>query len=379
MEKSKTKQKNKLLPILAVALVALVVGVALLVTQCIGGGNPASMSSGELAQALAKEGDATIRLDGDVVLEGTVTVNGNKTLTGNGTIILGTALGDQWPEEEKPSWGMGCSKLEAQQASAMASALVVSKGFTLTLSESVIIDASGNANGILVESGAKLTVSGEAGVKNGRYANLVVAEGAEATVAGGSLLDGKTYNVINYGKLDISGGIVSGAKSGAVVYTTGAMTQSGGTVSRSGLHNVYVAAGTLTMTGGTNEAAAKDGIVVAKGASAEVTGGDITNCIHGLCNYGDLKAGAVELGECGIMNNEGANLDIKGTSVDTSEVYCLANNGGKVYAEDFTASKCDTCTVYNFSGDMEFKNLTISGSRDGNIANASGKDRKSVV
>ena len=128
MEKSKTKQKNKLLPILAVALVALVVGVALLVTQCIGGGNPASMSSGELAQALAKEGDATIRLDGDVVLEGTVTVNGNKTLTGNGTIILGTALGDQWPEEEKPSWGMGCSKLEAQQASAMASATASKAG-----------------------------------------------------------------------------------------------------------------------------------------------------------------------------------------------------------------------------------------------------------
>ena len=80
--------------------------------------------------------------------------------------------------------------------------------------------------------------------------------------------DGKTYNVINYGKLDISGGIVSGAKSGAVVYTTGAMTQSGGTVSRSGLHNVYVAAGTLTMTGGTNEAAAQDGLWVSKGASA---------------------------------------------------------------------------------------------------------------
>ena len=45
------------------------------------------------------------------------------------------------------------------------------------------------------------------------------------------------------------------------------------------------------MTGGTNESAAKDGIVVEEGAKADITGGDIASCIHGICNNGETNTG----------------------------------------------------------------------------------------
>ena len=367
----KTNNKPKLLAAGGVALAVLILLVILLLTRC-GGGITASMDSGELAQLLAAEGTHTIQLDGDVVLEEPLVVNGNKTIQGEGKIILGTALEGQWPETDVPTWGMGCADIAVEDAAAMPAAVTVSNGAKLTLSEGVILDAGNNANGILVQQRAKLTVSGQSGIRNGRYANLVIAADAEAQLSGGELLDGNVHNVINYGKLEMTEGTVSGAKAGAAIYTAGEMTQSGGTVSGAAFHNVYVAAGSMTMTGGTNTEAAKDGIRVAEGASADVTGGTITLCNHGLCNDGTMTAGAVLLNECGIMNYETGIMDLKGTTVDTSEVYCLANNGGTVNADSFTAARCDTCAIYNFSGDMNFTNLTVTGSRDGNIANAGG-------
>ena len=63
---------------------------------------------------------------------------------------------------------------------------------------------------------------------------------------------------------------------------------------------------------------------------------------------------------------------MKDTTVDTAEVYCLSNNGGTVNAENFTAIGCDTCAIYNFSGDMNLVNVTVEGSRDANISTAGG-------
>lgn len=367
----KTNNKPKLLAVGGVALAVLILLVILLLTRC-GGGFTASMDSGELAQLLAAEGTHTIELDGDVVLEEPLVVNGNKTIQGEGKLILGAALEGQWPNTNVPTWGMGCADIAVEDAGAMPAAVTVSSGAKLTLSEGVIIDAANNANGILLQERAELTVSGQSGIRNGRYANLVVADKAQAQLSGGELLDGNVHNIINYGKLELAGGTVSGAKAGAAIYTAGELTQSGGVVSGAVFHNVYVAAGTMTMTGGSNTEAAKDGIRVAQGAAAEVTGGEISLCNHGLCNDGTLNAGAVMLSQCGIMNYDTGAMDLKGTTVDTSEVYCLANNGGIVNAEDFTAKRCDTCAIYNFSGEMHFTNLTVTGSRDGNIANAGG-------
>ena len=368
----KTNNKPKLLAVGGVALAVLVLLVVLLLTRCGGGMITASMDGGELTELLAAEGNQTIQVDGDVVLEGPVVVNGNKTIQGEGTIILNTPLEGQWPKTDVPTWGMGCADIAVEDAQAMPAAITVSNGAKLTLGEGVVVDAGNNANGILVQQRAELTVSGQSGISNGRYANLVICDGAEVQINGGELLDGNVHNIINYGKLDLVDGNISGAKAGAAIYTAGELTQSGGSVSGAAFHNVFVAAGTMTMTGGTNTEAAKDGIRVAEGAVADVTGGTIMLCNHGLCNDGKLTAGAVMLNECGIMNYETGIMDLKGTTVDTSEVYCLANSGGTVNAVDFTAARCDTCAIYNFSGDMNFTNLTVTGSRDGNVANAGG-------
>ena len=349
METKKTQRSKKPLLITISCLIAAVIifGVVLVLTQCDNGAF--TPNGGALGKQLAAEGTATITLNEDVILDAPLVVNGNKTIIGSGKILLKVKQDGSWPESEKPSWGMGCAKVEAEDASAMPAALQVSKDASLNRQGSITVDAEGNANGIRLESGAQLKLSETAVIKNGRYANLIIAEGAQAEIAGGEIADGSKFNILNHGTLNVTGGEISGAKTGANVYSTGAFTQSEGTVSLSGLHNVYIAAGSFAMTGGVNTSAAKDGIVVAEGAKADITGGEISVCIHGLCNNGQASTGKLTFSECGIMNYEGAVLDIKGTTVDTSEVYCLANSGGKITAEDFTAKKCDTVAVYNFS------------------------------
>lgn len=372
METKNTQRSKKPLLITIACLVAaaIIFGIVLMLTQCDGGTQ--TVNSDALSKQLASEGTLTITLEYDVILDAPLVVNGNKTILGSGKIQLKTEQAGAWPESDKPAWGMGCASVEAADASAMSAALQVSGGASLTLGGSVTVDAEGNANGILLSENAELKLTENAAVKNGRYANLVIVKGAKASVAGGEVEDGNVFNILNHGALDVTGGQISGAKSGANIYTDGTASQSGGAVSLSGLHNVYVAGGSFTMTGGTNESAAKDGIVVEEGAKADITGGDIASCIHGICNNGETNTGKLTLAECGIMNYETGVLNIKGTTVDTSEVYCLANSGGKVTAEDFTAMKCDTVAVYNFSGDIVLKNLTVTGGRDGNISNAGG-------
>ena len=373
MDKQTKKGSKKPLVIGGVILAVVVIIVALLLTRCGTENGPggSAVDGSQLAQLLAQEGTQTIRVDENVVITGRVEVNGNKTIEGEGKIILSEPLEGTWADTDAPTWSMGCEMTPAEDATQMPAALNVTAGSSLKLG-GVTIDVQGNANGVLVEKGAKLEVAQDTLIQGGKYANLVVVEGAEVTLSGGQLLDSAVNNVINYGTLNITGGTISGAKAGAAVYNVGTMTQSGGTISGAGLHNVFVAEGSFTMTGGTNDGATKDGIVVAKGASAEVTGGTITNCVHGLCNSGTLNADAVLLSECGIMNYETGVMELVGTTVDTASVYCLANNGGQVTATDFTAAKCDTCAVYNFSGDIVLNNLTVTGSRDGNLSNAGG-------
>lgn len=366
----KTRKTGGWIALVGVLAVLVVLAVVLL-TQC-DVVRPGSIRGDQLAQLLAEPGDKVITLDGDVVITEPLTVVGNKTIEGNGTIILDVALEGTWPESDAPSWGMGCAKLSPEDAAQMAAAISLDKKASLTLGGSVVVDAKENANGIVLGDKSEFTVTGSATVKNGRYANLVIGKTATANLSAGQLLDGKAYNVINYGTVLLTGTTVSGAEAGAVLYTTGTAEQSGGKVEGASFHNVYVAAGSFRMTGGENTGAEKDGLVIAQGASAEVTGGDISACIHGLCNNGTAKAGAVTLTECGIMNAQTGQLELEGTTVDTSEVYCLSNNGGKVTGTDVTFKRCDTVAVYNFTGDMLLKNLKIEGSRDGNIANAGG-------
>lgn len=348
----------------------------LLLLICIGIGFCAksTVSAGELERRLKADGTDTIELNGDVKVKEELVVSGEKTLTGNGRIILASELDGEWPEGKgkTSSWGMGCTTLEAEDTSGMTAVLTVSDGATLTVKGSAKVDAGKKANAIHVENGGELVVDEKATVKNGRYANIVVNEKATAEIAGGKVQDAQSYGIINNGTLEITGGTLSGAEAGAVVYTTGTAAQSGGTIEKAGVHNVYVAEGEFTMTGGKNDSASKDGVLVQDGAKAEIEDGDITNCVHGLCNSGEMTAGAITLEECGIMNYKTGVLTLNKTTVDTAAVYCLANNGGKVKANKFTAKKCDTCAVYNFSGDMDLTDLTISGSRDGNIANGGG-------
>ncbi len=364
----KKKNTGKILGIIGgiVGLAVVIILILLLLTRCGGAGTPA-ISSGELAERLAAPGTDTIVIDDDIVIDGPLVVEGNKTITGKGKITLNTELPGNWPESDAPTWGMGCAKMNPEDATKLGAMVTVNGN--LTLDGGITLDANNLGNGILTKG--DVTVA-DATVTGGRYANLVVEKKAEAKLSGGQLLDGNVYNVINYGEVDLTGTNLSGAKGGAVLYTEGTVSQSGGNVEKAAFHNVYVAKGDFTMTGGTNDSASKDAIVIAADGSASVTGGSITNCNHGICNNGALEAGAITLNECGLMNNTGATMNLVGTTVDTSATYCLANNGGTVNAENFTAKGCDTCAVYNFSGDMNLKNLTVTDSRDGNISNAGG-------
>lgn len=333
-----------------------------------------TVSSGELSRRLKAEGTDTIQLDGDIKVDEPLVVNGTKTITGNGKIILTDELDGKFPDGKKKnsSWGMGCTKLDIEDTDAMAAVLNVSDGATITINGSAKVDAANKANAIHVADGGKLIVDGKATVENGRYANIAVSKKAEMEIKKGSVLNAKVYGIINAGTLEINGGTLSGATTGAVLYNTGKATQSSGTIEKAGVHNVYVAEGTFTMTGGTNGNATKDGVIVQKDATAEIKGGEISNCVHGLCNNGKMTAETITLKESGIMNYKPGVLELNKVAVDTAAVYCLANNGGKVIAKNFTAKKCDTCAIYNFSGDMELIDVTVTGSRDGNIANGGG-------
>lgn len=364
-DKKPMDKKNKIFvfSMAAVLLVLLAVSIGLLATNRI--------SQGALSRRLEAEGSDTIVIEGTVKINKSLVINGEKTIVGDGTIVLVNELAGEWPDDDKKnSWGMGCASLKLEETDKMAAAFQVSDGATLSLGGAVTLNASGNGNAICVANSGILTLTDKAVVQEGRYANVIVAEKATAELQGGSVKDSKVYGVINYGTLNISGGEHTGSE--AVIYNIGTATQSDGVVAEATAHNVYVAQGTFTMTGGTNEDASKDGVIVQDGASADIKGGDIKNCVHGLCNSGKLNGEAVALSECGIMNYKTGDLTISGTTVDTAATYCLANNGGKVEAKNFTAKKCDTCAVYNFSGDMNLTDLTVSGSRDGNIGNGGG-------
>lgn len=334
----------------------------------------ATITQGELIRRLEEDGTDVIELDGIVKIKKPLVVNGEKTLTGNGSIVLQADLDGEWPDEDSKNntWGTGCTKLHVEDTERMAAVLTVNDNAVLNVEGSVKVDANKKANGVHVMDGGELVLDDEGTVHKGRYANLVVTANGTATIQGGKVLDAQSFGVINAGALNIEGGILAGADRGAVLFNTGKTVQSAGTIEKAGIHNVYVEDGTFVMSGGTNNGAKKDGIVVSENGEANVSGGDITNCAHGLCNNGKMEVGKVVLSECGIMNYKTGNLTMVDTTVDTSAVYCLANNGGKVKATGFTAKKCDTCAVYNFAGDMELANLTITGSRDGNISNAGG-------
>ncbi len=371
-EQNDEKRRKKRLILLLILLLLFLSGcIGFLVWKFTGDSN---ISGSELAKRLAAEGTDTIEITGDIYVTKPLIVNGDKILTGSGRILVKSDLGGDWNEAENNTtgWGKGCSAVKTEDTSGMSVLLTIKGGATLTMKDSVEADAVKKTNGVLVEKDGSFFLTEKAVVSNGRYVNLMVAQGAMAEIVGGELENGLAFGVINDGKLTVTGGTLFGNSTGALVYTTGQTTQSGGTISSSRNHNVYVAAGTFAMTGGLNDKAAKDGILVADGAEAKVTGGTISNCNHGLCNSGSLYAGKVTLNECGIMNYTTGAMELSGTMVDTAAVYCLANSGGKVTATDFIAKGCDTCAVYNFSGDMVLTNLTVSGSRDGNVSNAGG-------
>ncbi len=363
-EENKKSRKKWLLLLIPILLLMLLLG------YC----SKSTVSAGELTRLLKSEGTETIRLNGNVEIKEPLVINGEKTISGSGKIILVNELKGEFPDEgsKSNSWGMGCTKLEIEDTDAMAAFFNVGEGATLTIDGSVDVDAAKKANAIHVAKGGKLIVKGKATIENGRYVNIAVAEEAAAEIKGGNILNAQSYGMINAGTLEISGGKLSGAEKGAVVFNLGTAVQSGGTIEAAGVHNVYVSSGTFTMTGGTNTGASKDGIVVQEGAVAKVEDGDINTCVHGLCNNGEMEVGKITLEESGIMNYKTGVLKIDGTTVDVSSAYCLANNGGKVSAKDFTAKKCDTCAIYNFSGDMELIDVTVTGSRDGNITNGGG-------
>lgn len=371
-KQKKSSKKAKWIILVCLLLVLAIAGtvVAMVLKNLAPDGRLAN--DAQLVRLLAKEGDATITLDKDILVDEPLVVNGNKTIEGSGSIILITDFEAAWPKDKNSSWGVGCTELKAEEAEKLPALFNIGDGASLTLGGDVTVDTEKRANGVLVGKNGSFTITGNAVVKNGRYANLVVEENATALLAGGELLDGGAYNVINNGNMELTGTNVSGAETGATVYTLGTVTQSGGTVANGSVHNVYVAAGSFTMTGGTNTGAKADGILVAAGATADVTGGSIADCNHGLCNKGTLNAKDVTLTGCGVMNYNSGVMDLLNVTSDTSDAYSLTNSGGKLRAENFTSLKCDTCAIYNFSGEMELINISVSGSRDGNIACVSG-------
>ena len=365
-EAGKKKKKLWLLTIPAVVLL-----LALLLVCC---GGLTGTSPGKLKNFLQSEGSGVIEIKGDVKIDEPLVVNGDKTIKGNGRIILKGELAGEWPKGSKKasSWGAGCTILDLEDTDKMSAILNVSDGATLTIDGSAKVDGNKFGNGIHVKDGGKLIVKGKSTIENGRYANIVISEKASAIIEGGSVNNAATHGVVNKGKLDITGGTLSGAETGAVVYNTGTATQSGGTIEKAGVHNVYIAAGTFTMTGGKNDDATKDGVSIQKGAKAEITGGDVTNSVHGLCNDGDMSVGKITLDTCGIMNYKNGILNIDGTTVENAGTYSLGNNGGKVVAKKFTAKKGNSCAIYNFAGDMELIDVTTQGIREANITNGGG-------
>ena len=227
-------KKNK-----TILLVTLILFVALLAVSI--GFCASTISQGELARSLAKEGTDTIVLDGTVKIKKPLTVRGNKKICGNGTIVLTGDLAGKWPDDEKgSSWGTGCTTLSLDDTDQMSAMFNVSDQATLVLDESVSVDAQKMGNVVHVNSGGTFEMNGKSAVVNGRYANVVVEDDATANINAGKIKKGNVYGIVNYGMLNMNGGKHSG--SCAVVYNVGTTVQNGGEISKASVHKVYVSA-----------------------------------------------------------------------------------------------------------------------------------------
>ncbi len=349
--------------LLAVALMVLLFALA--------GCSEAVSSEKQLLDALAAEGTKSISVDENLVITEPLVINGNKTITGSGSITLNVTPAESNAPSAPPSL-LGCPIVGSEDLSKAVAALQVSEGAVLTLGGDVVIDAAQCGVGVLVGSNAVVTVSENATVMNGLGANIYVCENAKLEVTGGIITDAVDNSIVNHGAVTVSGGEISGAAD-AVIFTAGTLDISGGVIANGGTHNVYVFAGSVNMTGGLVDGAVRDGILVCSGATANVTGGSIENCgFHGLCNSGTMHAGAVVLNECGISNSATGTLEIDSTVIEVSTTYCLANLGGKINAKNFETKSCDTTAICNFAGDMTLTDLTVNGSRSGNISVESG-------
>ncbi len=326
-------------------------------------------SEQQLIDALAAEGTKSISLDENLIITEPLIINGEKTIIGSGTITLNVTP----PEDNTPSAPpslLGCPIVGSTDLSNATAALQVSEGASLTLSGTVTVDAAQCGVGVVVKG--SMTVTETATVKNGLGANIYICKDAKLSITGGSVTDAVDSGVVNHGAMTVSGGTLSGAED-AVILTSGTLEITDGSILDSKTHSIYVTGGSITMTGGTVGNAKRDGILLCSGATANVTGGTIENCgFHGLCNSGNMTAGAVVLNECGISNSATGILDMDSTVIEVSTTYCLANLGGKVTAKNFETKSCDTTAICNFAGDMVLTDLTVNGSRSGNISVESG-------
>ena len=255
----------------------------------------------------------------------------------------------------------------------------------------------GGVEGVRLDEGRFELFGGTVSAPNG---SAFSGFDAEISMSGGTVCDSYSGFVLSGGSLVLSGGTVSGnLYDGVDLFNGAAFTMTGGTVSGSGEDGVWIDSGsfdfsggaiadclnegvdihtgTVTMSGGAITGSGTSGVVLREDESffrmtdgaisgsmgyfspeddryhygsgveleagaAEIAGGEILDCVYGVCNWGDVRmsGGVIRGSRFGCMDEE-ANWFYGGSGIATYGG--LTMTGG-------TISDCDMVAIDIYEG-----------------------------
>lgn len=338
----------------------------------------------ELRDKFADDSVTEVVVEEDITVMGCLVVKGNKTISGTGKIILDPAAQAGIYQDIKAFEDGKTIAKEDLESMMESSVLYVKNGSELTLSGDVVIDSNKAGNGVVVEKGGKVVISGKAALQNGHYCNLY-NEGT-ISVEGGTFEAANGYNIINDGTLTVTKGSMDASACLGNIYNLDALKVSGGVIAKAKEHNIYVAKGSAIFEGGTVSSGKKTNVYVGSDAKTEMKkGASIQGGTVGILSYGKLELenaklennltnirnfGKADIHDSeilkasvdSILNEKGGSVTLNDTNITGSGARAIANNEGTVNFKTLGVRRSGGDAVCNYGGTITGEDIVIYGS-----------------
>ena len=290
----------------------------------------------ELRQYLAQDGELVIHVSNDMQIKEGFCVNGTKTLTGDAELKM---------------------KLGAELGYAILS---VSENSALTL-DGPVLDCNYNADGVFVETGAKLTC----------LSGTIKRPGA--------------YGILTYGDVTVEDITIENSEFIAICAQTGSQVYvKGGSVKGSSSNDIYVVNGAyVNISGDTVMEGALEHAMINYG-TLEINGGKFGNVNNYLCdNYGELTVAYKGEKADGAVEFYGARLSVflirKGSTASFSNVYIhdterqgIASLGGDTVISDCQFVNTGSHSVDIQSGIATVERIVVTDSKGSGLEASNG-------